>query len=100
VKALGDLADGDIVVADGDAAGTYTRFAGGADPALRMLARLHNSDHALAAEVLVKDSVPFEAVQLIGVANEPQRDRVRALLDAAGVRTKVAVYPPWFAAPA
>lgn len=100
VKALGDLADGDIVVADGDAAGTYTRFAGGADPALRMLARLHNTDHALAAEVLVKDSVPFEAVQLIGVANEPQRDRVRALLDAARVRTKVAVYPPWFAAPA
>ena len=38
--------------------------------------------------------------RVLRVANEPQRDRVRALLDAAGVRTKVAVYPPWFAAPA
>ena len=55
---------------------------------------------AAEAKQAAKDSVPFEAVQLIGVANEPQRDRVRALLDAAGVRTKVAVYPPWFAAPA
>ena len=100
VKALGDLADGDIVVADGDAAGTYTRFASGSDQALRMLARLHNTDQAMAAEVLVKGSVPFEAVQLIGVANEPQRDRVRAILDAGGARTKVAVYPPWFAPPA
>lgn len=94
VKALGD-----IVVADGDAAGTYTRFAAGSEQALRMLARLHGTEQADTAEVLVKDSVPFEAVQLIGVANEPQRDRVRAILDTAGVRTKVAVYPPWFAPP-
>lgn len=92
VRALGN-----IVVADGDAAGTYTRFATDTEQSMRMLARLHNTDQARAAEVLVKGSVPFEAVQLIGVANEPQRDRVRALLDAADLRTKVSVYPPWFA---
>jgi hypothetical protein len=61
-----------------------------------MLARLYGTDQAKDAEVLVKGSVSFDAVQLIGVANDPARDRVRGILDAAGVRTKVAVYPPWF----
>lgn len=101
VRALTEDADPEgMVVADGDAAGSYTRFAARSDQVLRMLARLHGTDHALAAEVLVKDSVPFEAVQLIGVANEPRRDRVREILAGAGLRTKVAVYPPWFAPPA
>ena len=35
-------------------------------------------------------------VALIGVANEPVRDQVRALLSGTGFRPKVAVYPPWF----
>ena len=89
---------GDVVVADGDAAGTYTRVAAETDQTGRMLARLYGTDQAKDAEVLVKGSVPFDAVQLIGVANDPARDRVRSILDAAGVRTKVVVYPPWFSA--
>ncbi|TAL41585.1 MAG: hypothetical protein EPN91_10215 [Salinibacterium sp.] len=43
------------------------------------------------------DSSSFEVVTLIGVANDPVRDRVRGILTAAGYATKVAVYPPWFA---
>jgi hypothetical protein len=81
VGALGEAA----IVADGDAAGDETR---------RMLERLHGTEAALAAEVLVKDSLPFTAVQLIGVANDRVRDRVRDLTHA-----KVVVYPPWFQQP-
>ncbi len=97
VSTVRDLASvGPVVVADGDAAGTYTRFATDSDQVQRMLSRLHNTDDALGAEVLAKGSVPFEAVQLIGVANDPQRDRVRALLAEAALKTRVSVYPPWF----
>ena len=88
VAALGP----DVVIADGDAASTYTRFAAGEDVD-RMLERLHDTDVRPDAEALAKDRVPWEAVQLIGVANERIRDRVRELTS-----TKVAVYPPWFAA--
>lgn len=88
VAALGP----DVVIADGDAASTYTRFARGEDVD-RMLDRLHDTDVRPDAEALAKGSVPWEAVQLIGVANEKVRDRVRQLTS-----TKVAVYPPWFAA--
>ncbi len=87
---------GSFVLADADAAGTYTRFAGTPDVALGMLGRLHGADQLREAEALVAGSVPFESVQLIGVANEPVRDRVRSLLTSAGLATKVAVYPPWF----
>lgn len=94
VNALGS--DSPVVAADGDAAGTYTRFATDSDQVHRMLSRLHKTDDARDAEVLVKDTVPFDAVQLIGVANDPQRDRVRRLLQQAGLSTRVSVYPPWF----
>jgi hypothetical protein len=80
----------DVVIADGDAASTYTRFAAG-DDVDRMLERLHDTDVRPDAEALAKGSVPWNAVQLIGVANEKVRDRVRAI-----TTTKVAVYPPWF----
>ncbi|MBX3099732.1 MAG: DUF4433 domain-containing protein [Salinibacterium sp.] len=86
VAALGP----DAVVADGDAAASLTRFATG-DEIARALTRLHDSDRWEGAEVLAFDSVPFDAIQLIGVANDRVRDRVRALTG-----TKVAVYPPWF----
>ncbi len=87
---------GSFVLADGDAAGTYTRFAAAPDAALGMLGRLHGAEQLRDAEALVAGSVPFDSVQLIGVANEPVRDRVRSLLASAGLATKVAVYPPWF----
>ena len=86
---------GEISLADGDAAGTYTRFATG-DSVLGMLGRLHGSPTLAGAEALVRESVPLDAVQLVGVASDPVRDRVRGLLQDAGRSTKVIVYPPWF----
>lgn len=90
VSALGDGA----VVADGDAAASLTRFATG-DGITAALTRLHDAEAFDAAEVLAPESVPFEAIQLIGVANDRVRDRVREFTP-----TKVAVYPPWFQAEA
>ncbi|PJJ71310.1 uncharacterized protein DUF4433 [Diaminobutyricimonas aerilata] len=46
------------------------------------------------AEVLVPREVPVSALQLIAVAHEPIRDRIRALLPKGGPR--VAAHPPWF----
>lgn len=86
LAALGDNA----VLSDGDAAGTLTRFVDG-DQLSRMLVRLYDSDGRADAEALARGSVPWERIQLIGVANERVRDRVRALTS-----TRVAVYPPWF----
>lgn len=57
-----------------------------------MLERLYDTDVRPDAEALAKGDVPWSAVQLVGVANEKVRDRVRQL-----TKTKVAVYPPWFA---
>ena len=48
------------------------------------------------AEFLVREHLPLERVLLIAVGNDRVRDRVRAALDAVGLRTRVAVYPPWF----
>ncbi|MFD4423024.1 DarT ssDNA thymidine ADP-ribosyltransferase family protein [Agromyces sp. NPDC058484] len=90
---------GSVVVTDADAA------AGGVDAAsawpdvLRMLQRLHREDEGsrlLSAEFLVRECLPLERVLLIAVGNDRVRDRVRAALDAVGLRTRVAVYPPWF----
>ncbi len=95
VTTVGALGEG-VVVADGDAASTYTRFAMGEDSS-RMLTRLHGDDSGrAAAEVLAPSTVDFTAIQLVGVANEPARDAVRAALSHSGFSTKVAVYPPWF----
>lgn len=80
------------VIADGDAAATFTRFATG-DELGRALTRLHDSEGLDAAEVLVPSAVPYDTIQLVGVANDRVRDRVRELTS-----TKVAVYPPWFIA--
>jgi hypothetical protein len=87
-KQLGD----DAVITDGDAAGSLTRFASSPDEFKRMLVSLHDADGLRSAEALAKGSFPFSAVQLVGVANEPMRERVRDLVGD----TKVVVYPPWF----
>ena len=90
VAALGD----DAVIADGDAAATFTRFSTG-DSIQRIIEKLHdNEDARRNAEALARRSFPFASVQLIGVANDRVRDRVRDLL--RGPAPKVAVYPPWF----
>lgn len=85
-----------VVVADGDAAATFTRFATG-EPVLRMLERLHDNESSrLSAEVLARDAVPLSAIQLVGVANDRVRDRVRELIAEWTPAPKIAVYPPWF----
>lgn len=86
VSQLGDS----VVVTDGDAAGSLTRFASG-DGVRPMLEKLYDTEAAKDAEALVPGSFPFSGIQLIGVANDRVRDRVRDLTPA-----KVAVYPPWF----
>jgi hypothetical protein len=87
-KQLGEGA----VVSDNDAVGSLTRFAMTPDDTNRMLVRLHDAEGLRGAEALARDPFPFSAVQLVGVANEPMRDRVRDLVGD----TKVVVYPPWF----
>ena len=95
VSTIGALG-ADVVVTDGDAAGTYTRFFTG-DAAQRAVERAHDSETVrVGAEVLGGSVVDFESIQLIGVANDPMRDRVRELVAIADAATKVSVYPPWF----
>ncbi len=86
----------DVVIADGDAAATYTRFASG-DGIQRMIERLHGDEASRRnGEALVPGTVPLSAIQLIGVANDPVRDAVRELVGGLAPTPKVAVYPPWF----
>lgn len=91
--------EGAVVVTDADAAAGSVGAASAWPEVLRMLQRLHREDEGsrlLSAEVLVRESLPLERVLLIAVGNDRVRDRVRAALDAVGLRTRVAVYPPWF----
>ncbi|MEV1129900.1 DarT ssDNA thymidine ADP-ribosyltransferase family protein [Agromyces sp. NPDC049794] len=91
--------EGTVVVTDADAAAGGVGAASAWPEVLRMLQRLHREDEGsrlLSAEVLVRESLPLERVLLIAVGNDRVRDRVRAALDAVGLRTRVAVYPPWF----
>lgn len=91
---------GDGVLADGDAAATLTRFApisGDRRAATAMLRRLNSDPVAMAsAEALGPPEVPLDALSMIIVANDPVRERVRALLSVAEVRLRVAVNPPSF----
>ena len=99
----------DVIFANGDAAAPATRFAAGDDGTALLRATFALDPELLDAELLAPSPVPFSAVTLIGVANEPVRDQVRQLLADAGVghdsagrssgaAPKVAVYPPWFQA--
>jgi len=100
VTTIGALGAG-AVIADDDAAGTFTRFSAHPDDRARFFSRL-SQEQLLRAEVLASGTVELSTVQLIGVANDPMRERVRGMLVAvAGGRSdtallKVAVYPPWF----
>ena len=101
--AVGALTDtpGSVAVSDADAAAGGVAMASDWPGVLRLLQRLHRDDDGarlLTAEFLVRECLPLERVILIAVGNEPVRDRVRGALDAVGLRTRVAVYPPWFQA--
>jgi hypothetical protein len=90
---------GSVVVTDADAAAGGVGMASEWSTVLRMLQRLHREEEGsrlLSAEFLVRECLPLERVLLIAVGNDRVRDRVRSALDAVGLRTRVAVYPPWF----
>lgn len=88
----------DLVVADGDAAAPVTRFSVG-DPARGVAAAARTDPDLVSVEVLAPGSVPLRIVNLIAVANEPARARVRRMFaDVDGTPPKVVVHPPWFVA--
>ena len=88
------------VIADGDAAGSLTRFASTPADSERMLRRIRDDEYALyEAEVLAPGSFPFAEISLIGVANDRARSRVKELLAGSGFSPKLSVYPPWFQHP-
>lgn len=86
----------DIVIADGDASAPATTFSA-KDPS-RAISRATRSDADLGSvEVLVADRVPLSAVLLIGVPNDPMRNRVRRMFDAVdSPPPRIVVHPPWF----
>lgn len=88
----------DLVVADGDAGAPATAFTAG--DAARGVAQAARRDPELrTAEVLVPGPLPLAAVDLIAVANEPTRGRVRGMFaDVEGIAPRVVVHPPWFGA--
>jgi hypothetical protein len=89
----------EVIFANGDAAAPATRFASG-DAGTALLRTTFSLDpELLDAELLAASPVPFSAITLVGVPNEPVRDLVKQLLaDVGGSSPKVAVYPPWFQA--
>lgn len=90
---------GSVIVTDGDASGTLTRFGTSRESSERMLRNMRadeDSDTILHAELLVREQLPFDAVTLIGVANDNVRNAVRQILAHAMHKPKVSVYPPWF----
>ena len=99
--AVGPLTDtdGTVVVTDADAAAGGVAAASAWPEVLRMLQRLHRDDDGrtpAVGGVPRARGLPLERVLLIAVGNDRVRDRVRAALNAVGLRTRVAVYPPWF----
>jgi hypothetical protein len=88
----------DLVVADGDAAAPMTRFTID-DPAKGLTQASRRDPDLLGVEVLAPGAVPLTKVNLIAVANEPARARVRRMFaDVEGTPPKVVVHPPWFVA--
>lgn len=100
VSTVRSVAAGVVATADGDAADAATRFGVAAEASDRMLRILHADPERLrSAEFLVHETVPFDQVTLIGVANDRARDEVRTILKGHEFSPRVAVYPPWFQPP-
>lgn len=100
VTTVGKAGRENSVVAVGDAADAGTRFATTPEQAARELGRMRDDEDVVArAEFLVRERLPFDAVTLIGVANDKARNEVREILGASDYETKVSIYPPWFARP-
>jgi hypothetical protein len=89
----------ELVVADGNSEGAYTRFAATREDTERLLGRLRADDSAaslLDAEFLVFGEVPIDLITLIGVANDKVRAAVRETVAGHEYTPKISVYPPWF----
>ena len=89
----------DFVVTDGNAEGSYTRFAMTRDDAEGLLHRLRSENAGaglLEAELLVEGALPLESVTLVGVQNDKVRAAVREILRESDFTPKISVYPPWF----
>ena len=96
--AVGRDLGADLVVADGDATRPTTQFTI-ADPAAGLTRAARFDPELAAVEVLVHGEVPIASLNLIAVANEPVRAKVRRMFqDVEGVAPKVVVHPPWFGA--
>lgn len=98
---IGDVDGASVMVANGDATATFTRFAISHEASERMLRIMRadeESEAMLAAEFLVRGAFPIEHLSLIGVANDKVRQLVRGIVSSSQTRhrPKVAVYPPWF----
>jgi hypothetical protein len=100
VTTIGKAGRDNSVVATGDATDAGTRFATTPEQATRELGRMRGDEDVLdRAELLVHERLPFDAVTLIGVANDRARNEVRDILAGSEFTTKVSIYPPWFARP-
>jgi ssDNA thymidine ADP-ribosyltransferase, DarT len=98
-----------IVITDGNAANEPTKFASGVAQVNELLdrdvldARIWKDTpedgdrmRRRMAECLVKDHVPFEAIERIVVINEILRTSVKATLRVAGTTVPVEVKPHWY----
>lgn len=100
VTTIGKAGRDNSVVAVGDAADAGTRFATTPEQATSELSRMRGDDEVIdRAELLVRARLPFDAVTLVGVANDRARNVVREVLGGSEFTTKVSIYPPWFARP-
>ena len=89
----------EFVVSDRDATHPLARFAttrDGADRFLRTLNADLDSSQLLEAELLVADSLPFDLISVVTVANDRARNRVKELMRGTGFSARVAIHPPWF----
>lgn len=94
VASVGD----EVVVSDSDVSGSDPHFGVGPVAGASLLQRTLFADpDLLEPEVLAPRSYSIDDVVLLAVPNEPVRDKVKAMLKAAGGHApKLAVYPPWF----
>jgi hypothetical protein len=100
ISSVSTIAGTSVVIADGDAAHPLTRFETTPDASDRSLRKLRadgETGRIRSAELLVRDSLPFDLITLITVANDKSKAAVRELVEPAGFRTRIAIHPPWFA---
>lgn len=88
----------DVIVSDRDPAHPLAKFGVGINAASALMRYALESDpELLEPEVLARGDYPLEEIVLLGLPNEPVRERVKQLIRESGeTAPKLAVYPPWF----